>query len=756
LEGGIVAIDVDEYGNKHGAHQLAELEAQYGSLPATISNTSRGKDSTSRQHFYLLPEDVVLVSKAAPDVDILQRTHRYAVCAPSIHPDTEQPYVWYSFDGEPLPDGEIPSIGDFEILPEAWLDALRAPETEDHSGFHGDVDEWLETLVDGVPSERVRRLIESIPTTQDFGHAEMLSLSFRLVRLGAEREPGIDHAVAALYREWLRGKYNTPEYRNDLDVTLQGAIKKAGALESEVPPLLPSADVVNALPPELFDRARAKPTIEDEGGYAAARRELALATLSAGLDKQQTLTLLWNSPVGRVMHHEPNGLQKIWREVEFAATQPAENIAKVTSIETKRKTGPFLNDAERTYLAKHGTWWGSRYVDWARSRLRRTNDPYNRANRWTLLSLIFSPHASLYVDGDRMDLNLFQMILGESSTGKSKSKNLLREAIMAYFPHDASPNIGGDLSKEALGRLLVQRDGQVSWLHRDDVDGLLKEIQGAKGNWNEGLIQRWCDYYEGRVDPIYRQGDKETSGIEAHCYLVMHFVGVESEVANAADAKLWLSGLLPRFTFTIGNPKDKDLKGRRLNLVQDDTVTEGDPIAKQWAAEFTAAVRSVQAQGRAIGISDAANERFQQLDERLIKIITGHKDERRLEPVSTRFANSVLKAAALVALSEGEITISLRHMLIAIEQGESWWADALHMVSITAETQYDREVEQVAKMIQARAGHEVLEAEVFNAFRPMQRAESLMRQLVAEERAERVQNSGQPARIRLKDEAVAA
>jgi hypothetical protein len=753
LDESTVAIDVDHYGDKTGATQLAELEAQYGPLPATISNTSRGKDSPSRQYFYLLPEPVTLASRAAPDIDVLQHSHRYAVCAPSRHVESGEPYLWYDYDGEPI-DG-IPSVRDFETLPDPWVDFLRATEPEQHSGFHGDVDEWLETLVDGEPSSRVRALIDAIPRT-DFGHDEMRSISFRLVRLGAEREPGIDHAVAALYREWLRGKYDTPEYRHDLDVTLQGAIKKAGALESEAPELLPSIDVFNSVPPEIFDMARQRPTIDDEGAYAAARRELIKACFEQDIDKQRILTILWNSAVGRPMQHEPNGLTLLWREVEFVATQPIEHLATVTQIEERRKETAelFLTATEKAYLAEQGEWWGSRFMRWTEDRQRRTNPPYNRANRWTILSLVFSPHAHLYPDGTQMDLNLFQMILGESSTGKTKSKELLREVIDAYFAHDATPNIGGDLSKEALSRVLVQRDGEVSWLHRDDVDGLLREIQGNKGNWNEGLIQRWCEFYEGRVEPFYRQTDKENSGIQAHCYLVMHLVGVESSVTDAAEELLWSSGLFPRFTFIIGDPKDREIRGRRLNLARGDDVSGGDPIAKQWAAEFTAAVRALSILGNDVGFTESANDRFVEFDERLLRFLAEHPMGEKLEAASSRFGNIVVKAASLVALTEGELEVTRRHLLIALDQAEEWWRNTVHMAMKTSENRFDREVQKVEDMLRQRVGKEMPEAEVHRAFRPVERAERLMRQLVVENRATR-DEIGSVKILRLREDAKA-
>ncbi len=109
----VVGIDVDQYGVKNGAEQLAAWEAKYGVLPPGPRSTRRDPDSPSGIRFFLLPEGFDqsrLVDKIAPHVDVIRHGHRYAVVAPScVYEDEEDQdsellaYAWYGEDGEELP-----------------------------------------------------------------------------------------------------------------------------------------------------------------------------------------------------------------------------------------------------------------------------------------------------------------------------------------------------------------------------------------------------------------------------------------------------------------------------------------------------------------------------------------------------------------------------------------------------------------------------------------------------------------------------
>jgi hypothetical protein len=118
----VVGIDVDDYEGKDGGKTLAELEERHGSLPATWSSTSRG-EGVSRISFYRIPAGVTFPGVLGSGIDVIQAHHRYAVVAPSTHPDSGERYRWYT------PEGAVatapPRIDALPDLPTAWVEALQ-------------------------------------------------------------------------------------------------------------------------------------------------------------------------------------------------------------------------------------------------------------------------------------------------------------------------------------------------------------------------------------------------------------------------------------------------------------------------------------------------------------------------------------------------------------------------------------------------------------------------------------------------------
>ncbi len=117
---GVLGLDVDDYGGKHGGWTLAEHEERLGSLPPTWTITSR--EGLSGTGLYAVERGRLWVSGlAGGGVDVIQRSHRYSVVAPSRHPDG----MVYRLLG---PDGstthEWPAPGDLPQLPGHWQQDL--------------------------------------------------------------------------------------------------------------------------------------------------------------------------------------------------------------------------------------------------------------------------------------------------------------------------------------------------------------------------------------------------------------------------------------------------------------------------------------------------------------------------------------------------------------------------------------------------------------------------------------------------------
>jgi hypothetical protein len=117
-----LGIDIDVY---HGGRATIEgLVARRGLLPKTwISHN--GRDDGSGIRFYRAPVGRWVASLAG--VEIIQRGHRYAVVAPSMHPDG-RPYEWWDETiGGP---SEIwPQVDDLPELPWPWIAELSRATT---------------------------------------------------------------------------------------------------------------------------------------------------------------------------------------------------------------------------------------------------------------------------------------------------------------------------------------------------------------------------------------------------------------------------------------------------------------------------------------------------------------------------------------------------------------------------------------------------------------------------------------------------
>lgn len=117
---GILGIDVDAYGGKQGGQSLANLTERWGPLPPTWALSAR-VDGLSGIRFYRVPTGKQWPGEVAPDVQVIQHRHRYAVAYPSLHPSTKRTYKWYppgaEIDGRSWTQ-EIPDISGLAFLTE--------------------------------------------------------------------------------------------------------------------------------------------------------------------------------------------------------------------------------------------------------------------------------------------------------------------------------------------------------------------------------------------------------------------------------------------------------------------------------------------------------------------------------------------------------------------------------------------------------------------------------------------------------------
>lgn len=282
----VIGIDVDNYLKKgeakNGGRQLADLEAEIGTLPATYTLTSRYSDwrqGTDAEHLqrgdvlsgirlYRIPIGVQLHEgpMACPDIEFVQFHHRYAVTWPSRFEGRTYEIIWCSENsGDTEPVAGVPEAVTVPLLPKSWLSSdkivkgigrrydreivsqLKPTQLKDWAKEHlpkpigdNEIDD-VDCARDyenkyGVPMCRrignaVDKFIKAI-TEEEHSHDPMTDMHWEIVTLAAEGHLGWQGALEFCARTWIedvlrRDKRNgIDEATGELGRSVTGALSK--------------------------------------------------------------------------------------------------------------------------------------------------------------------------------------------------------------------------------------------------------------------------------------------------------------------------------------------------------------------------------------------------------------------------------------------------------------------------------------------------------------------------------------------------
>lgn len=229
---GVVGIDVDDYGNKNGYTTLAEASARWGDLPPTVRSTSR-TDGRSGIYLYRVPPGTRLTAQlgfpagggraALGHVEIVQRHHRYAVVAPSTHPegghyrwvaddDADEPGTWATpgaCDGMLTWHGAagmlVPELSELPHLPDQWVTQLQVHDELAHTdaaGQHVDVGAHLQAMPVGASdlhvTDRLSKALVDLTSTVGSRHDTTTAHVLALLRQAEQGHPGVPEALGIL------------------------------------------------------------------------------------------------------------------------------------------------------------------------------------------------------------------------------------------------------------------------------------------------------------------------------------------------------------------------------------------------------------------------------------------------------------------------------------------------------------------------------------------------------------------------------
>lgn len=421
----IIGIDVDAYDGKKGAETLAEAEKRWGKLPETVKTTSRDTtaDPFSGIRFYRIPAGVMFEDRISfPDkglggIEIIQRTHRYALSWPSLHPEGRI-YNWFSTKNSPV---GIPNVEEIPELPAKWVEALRKKQVAKTLDF-GSV-EINACLTDGTPTPRVTaRLAEAIKdlnTGHDSRHDVTCKHVLTLLRYGKDGDGGVMGALVALRELYIASVAAGPNSRKG--ETKEGA----------------KADFMRMVTNQRAAQLLAAPS-HDEWMKHLVTEIAAEMRPAATADPVDTLI----DAAQKALEHGDGELagrlfdaaQKLESEMK-AKSAPAPAPAPAPVVDTSN--GP--DNAEPPpsepdfYTQEEADFWQSRQSLAAiyEASMQRMCSPWAVLAHCTAIAITtVRPNATLPpIVGGKGSLNVFNIVVAQSGGGKSAAEDVAKEMI---------------------------------------------------------------------------------------------------------------------------------------------------------------------------------------------------------------------------------------------------------------------------------------------------------------------------------------
>lgn len=422
--------------------------------------------------------------------------------------------------------------------------------------------------------------------------------------------------------------------------------------------------------------------------------------------------------------NDPDGT--LWKDVQKAQAEYLSTAGMdidVTPIEVAPKLA-FLSIDERRFVSENPTFIDE-YTKWVQDRTDSA-ETYQRSFAWLLLSTLFGSRGYLPFPWGKIGLNLWMLILGDTTqTRKTTAKSFYLRAVHAYESQTGLIlDIGSDTTSEALIKELGQRDDMVSVLHRDEVNGFFREL--FTKNYMSGTLETFTELYDGTV-PVVLRATKD-AGNKVRARTVFNFVGVgiRQHTANVLTKDHFESGFLARMLWSVADPpkRQEGSEDIRFSSEEDEIAFKFDPALDNLVSDLTSRLRMWPTKiPTAMRMDKAATTRYNRWAEETMQFVERYGDDGILIPSFQRLKTSIAKAAALLTMYDQADTITLKHLLPALDQAELWFNDMVRMASEVSSSDFERRCDDIETFINSgedRMRSEAAARKKFAKFRPQE------------------------------------
>ena len=387
----------------------------------------------------------------------------------------------------------------------------------------------------------------------------------------------------------------------------------------------------------------------------------------------------------------------------------------------------FITVAERKWIVDNPG-FVEEYIEWVKGRSPLSATTYQRSLAYMLLSCVYGDWAYATPQFGRMKLNLWAIIAGDTTaTRKSTARGLMRSVLKQWQKVTGDKiDIGSDFTPQALVKTLGERDGKVSFIHRDEFQGFIHEIYTQ--NYMSGAEGRMTQLYDGEVMAVLRNTKELATEKEAETVFNFLAMGITDQIAGRLTTANIQSGFLTRFVWSVAEPPEwlpEHEQVGQMSAEDDLTGAQDDPTVAGFITQFRLAQRAWgmrSGEKRAIRFTPAALARWNAWKVDTKRYIAGMDNESVIEPSRDRLSYSVWKTAALIAIHDRKREINEEHLLRALEQAEWWFRDMVHMANQVASSEFESRVDKIEMLVATEDGRIPMK-NVYKAFKDLHKGE---------------------------------
>jgi hypothetical protein len=447
--------------------------------------------------------------------------------------------------------------------------------------------------------------------------------------------------------------------------------------------------------------------------------KLEMELFREGLSAEEVFSVARHAKCNK--YHSPDRAKRLdadgdlWREVQRAQTsfkleenefvpEPISNDAPMARFQKVEIS--MLTPGERE-LVEITPSFIDEYVSWARSKTDGALS-YQIASAFTVLSAVFSDWGYAVPKYGKMGLNLWFMVLGETTlTRKSTSRNLMLRVVRAYEKFGGYQiDIGSDATPEGVTKILADRDKKTSLLHRDEVQGMFKDFMNK--TYMASAAERYTELYDGQVPVVIRSSKDAGQTQRAETNFILYLMGITSKVADVLTTEYFRSGFLARFIYVTADAPERTRELEDIQQADEYEVSVKDTALEAMVRGLFESVTYWQKKGqpspRPLRLSQAALDRFNQYKWEMGNFAESHREKESIEPSRQRLALSVWKAATLLAMHDKCDEVKLSHLLTAIYYSEEWFENLVRMASAISASEWQRDVDALEAFIVDRGG----------------------------------------------------